>query len=132
MIYEGEEFLNRTRPDIFDRDCIWEHRQGDLSDFIAKCAQIKKEVIPTSSIFSISCDDEQETAFCIHMALYKCVYGFFSLGSSRKSIRTEFLDGDYKNLITDNTVQIIGGYVTNEQEVPFVTVLDSKGLSIEK
>lgn len=130
MIYEGEEFLSRIRPDIFDQDCIWDHRQGDLSDHIAKCAHIKKAYIPLDSIFKISCNDERETVCCAHITPSESVYGLFCLGNEQKVGKTKLPDGKYKNLMTDNIVQVVNGYVGNEDELPFITVFDGNASQV--
>lgn len=105
LIYNGQEYAERHRPTLFDKDTILstatEGRQlpeggMDLSGLMRTLSDIKRKPIVKDGWFTI-----EEKRGCALMSYKKgdhALYGFFPL-SGKTALRIDLPDGAYHNLI---------------------------------
>ena len=109
LIYNGQEVLAEMTPSLFDRDPIdWESGH-DISEFLAKLAQIQKEFVPLDGLYSLEADNKTNTVTLNYKNAQQTFYGVFNLKDSEGLIDFPVADGEYTNLITDEKVTITDG-----------------------
>lgn len=109
LIYAGQEAMLRHRPSIFEKDTLDFSQGGDISDFIARCARIKKTELRADGIYSLFADDEHDVAFALCEMEKESVIGIFCLKGYRGSVQACLQDGTYENLLNGETVVVENG-----------------------
>jgi glycosidase len=109
LIYNGQEVLAEMTPSLFDRDPIAWDSGHDISEFLAKLAQIQKEFVPLDGLYSLEADNETNTVTLNYKNAQQTFYGVFNLKDSEGSIDFPVADGEYTNLISDEKVAITDG-----------------------
>lgn len=122
FIYAGQEYANTNTPSLFDVDTIDRNTGIDISTYLRKLADIKKDEIFAKGAFKASSDEENQivkakyTLGDIDNADNIKSYGIFALKNSKAlkeeiTIETELPDGKYTNLINDSIIKIVDGKV---------------------
>lgn len=109
LIYAGQEAMLAHRPDIFEQDIVDFGAGEDISEFIATCARLKKELLKADGIYRLIPNDEQNVAIVSCEMQQECVLGLFSLKGCQESAKAYLKDGCYKNLLTQEEIQIENG-----------------------
>lgn len=110
MIYAGQERLDANRPSLFDKDLVnWDGT--DISALIKKLSSITKGKIFSYGFYDIVIHDLE--VFVGHYKyLGKQILGIFNIGLVEGDIEVELLDGEYKNILNDETVIVNNGRLT--------------------
>lgn len=114
FIYAGQEAMLSHRPSIFDKDTLDFSQGEDISDFIARCAHIKKTELKADGIYSLFADDEHDVAVTLCEMEKESVLGIFSLKGYRGSIPAYLQDGIYKNLLNGGMVSVENGMLIHD------------------
>ncbi|MBZ6526811.1 alpha-amylase [Aerococcaceae bacterium DSM 111021] len=111
LVYNGQEVLAEMTPSLFDRDTInWESGHN-ISDFIAKLSQIKKEYVPLDGLYSLEADNKTNTIILNYKNAQQTFVGAFNLKDSEGMIDLPVQDGEYTNYITDEKINIKDGKI---------------------
>ena len=133
LIYNGQETGTAHRPELFEKDPIdWSSPEtGIFSDYMARLASIKKNVIPANGAYNVTALEETSLA-----AVYsdvdrpgRIVLGIFRVGGEHRiadlwqaktadgiSVNEYFPDGTYTNLIDGSTFDICQGSIQADVE----------------
>ena len=118
LLYAGQEKAVEHRPTLFDRDTVSWDTGTDLSDLIARLAQIKHEVFGCADLFRVlesPTYDDERCAVLERAGSWGRAVGMFSLdGVAWDSARVDVPDGTYVNLIDATPVEVRNGFLHNE------------------
>ncbi len=111
LVYNGQEYGASHLPSLFDKDTIEMKPNGvDLSDYIAKLAEIKKSAVFTDSVYSVKAVGSNTLA-ASHTSGDKVIAGVFPLNGESGFVSVPLDDGFYTNLIDGNRVEVFRGGV---------------------
>ncbi len=110
LVYNGQEKAVSHLPSLFDKDTVlWDGKETvDLSGYIAKLAQIKRDDIFTDSVYKVSAFGERALT-ASHEKNGKKAVGVFPLDNKTGFIPVDLADGVYINLIDDSSVEVFRG-----------------------
>lgn len=97
------------QPSIFEKDVIDFASGKDISDFIARCAHIKKTELAADGIYGSFADDHRDVAYLWCIKESKCVVGIFSLKGYQRELPAYITDGIYENLLIEESVHVSQG-----------------------
>ena len=109
LLYNGQETENDKVPSLFDKDTVCWDTGYDLSDYISKLYQFKKNPILTNSTYKVKAYDEEDMIVGMHLAGEKKLVGIFSLKNKKAEVPVELADGTYQNLLTEEVVTVADG-----------------------
>ena len=107
MIYAGQEFLDKNKPSLFDKDLVnWDGI--DISPFIAKVANLVKQDIFSHGNHFIRTTDKD-----VYVGSYQYkgeeIVGIFNVGLEEGTFHIDIEDGTYENLLDKTTFTIKKG-----------------------
>lgn len=110
LVYAGQEKAVSHLPSLFDKDDVdWNGAEtADLSEYIAKLAQIKKNEIFTDSFYKVKSVGEYALT-AVHEKNGKKALGVFPLKNQTALIPVDFPDGVYTNLIDGSSAEVFHG-----------------------
>ena len=108
LIYGGQEVAQPHRPDLFDQDMICWDTGRNLSDLMAKLAQIKKDPIVTDSRYSVTALPG-DVLLAVHETAEQKLVGIFCVGDPVAQVQIPLPDGCYQELISGESVTVAGG-----------------------
>ncbi len=115
LIYNGQEVSAKHTPSLFEKDPIDWSGGLDISEMIGALSKIKKD-----SCFAEGAFEATEVRKDVVVAAYrmkdKVIYGIFSLGMDYGSIRIGLPDGEYKNCIDGESLQVFQGILETDGE----------------
>lgn len=125
MIYAGQEFENDHVPSLFEKEPILRQTGMDLSELMKKLYTIKKDPIFEKGNYSLTADDESDIVVAQYTQMdennkTKLWVGIFSVGNGSKTncLPESLPDGQYKNLIDGQMIEIKGKTVeTNRRPI---------------
>lgn len=109
FIYAGQENMLSHRPSIFEKDIVDFASGKNISDFIARCAHIKKKELAADGIYGSFADDRRDVAYLWCKMESKCVVGIFSLKGYQGELPAYIADGIYENLLIKESVHVSEG-----------------------
>ena len=124
FVYAGQENMLSHRPSIFEKDTTDFKGGDDISDFIAKCAGIKKRELAADGVYGSFADDDRDVAYLWCRMGRECVVGIFSLKGWRGELAAYMADGTYRNLLTQEPVSVSRGQLIHEG-APIVVRLEA-------
>ena len=112
FVYAGQEFGVSHLPSLFDKDTVSLKPENgiDMSGFICKLSDIKKDEIFATGIFDCKAYENHTVVATIEKGDRKAV-GVFALQGATSNVRMPLEDGLYKNLIDDSEVEVFRGGV---------------------
>ena len=110
LLYGGQEVGQDHRPSLFDADRICWNTGKNYSDFLAKLASIKKDPIFTDSRYSVTALPD-DVLLAVHEQGEEKLIGIFCTGGAATEVQVSLTDGNYRELISDQTVTVTNGYV---------------------
>ena len=124
LVYNGQEKAVSHLPSLFDKDTVeWNGKETvDLSGYIAKLSQIKRDDIFTDSVYKVSAAGEKALT-ASHEKNGKKAVGVFPLDNKTRFIPVDLPDGVYTNLIDESSVEVFRGGVMCRGEA-VVIILD--------
>lgn len=124
FIYAGQEKMLSHLPSIFEKDPTDFAGGEDISDFIARCARIKKTELAADGIYGSFADDDRNVAYLWCRMGSRCVTGIFSLRGFQGELPAYMADGAYENLLTGEPVNVTGGRLVHDGN-PIILKLDT-------
>lgn len=115
LIYNGQEYGLSHLPSLFDRDII-DRESGeavDLREYIAHLAGIKRDPLFADSCFRAYAANEH-TVTAIHEKSGQRMLGVFPLKGNKETVRVDFSDGLYTDLISGKTVEVFRGMISSD------------------
>lgn len=111
LIYNGQETENDKVPSLFDKDAVSWNTGYDLSGYMSKLYQFKKNPILTNSTYKVKAYDEEDILAGVHLAGEKKLVGIFSFKNKKAEVPVELEDGTYQNLLTEESVKVSNGKI---------------------
>ena len=109
LLYAGQEFSDTHQPSLFEKEPIPRSEEGNISLFLQKLAEVKKNSLSPKDYFLAAADDASDIAiFCRDDGKHK-KYGFFSLKGKEADAHVSIPDGEYINLIDSQPVHVASG-----------------------
>lgn len=121
LLYAGQEFENKYQPSLFEKDDISIQTGHDLSGFMKRLYNIKKQVLPVDSDFEAMADDENGVVVATRVSGHHKIVGVFSMEGKEACIKVPLEDGEYINLVGKEKVTVQNGCVTIK-EIPMILV----------
>lgn len=109
MLYAGQEFENEHQPSLFEKDDIITQTGYDLSGFMRRLYDIKKQVLSADSDFEAMADDENGVVTAVRVSGHHKIVGVFSLEGKETLVKVPLQDGEYINLISREKVMVTNG-----------------------
>lgn len=113
MLYAGEEYCAKHHPTLFDPDPVVFDENTDISGFLAKLGEIKKNpIFARSSFHAEAIGKNGEVIFAVHEAEgsapvpQKKAVGIFSTTGRAQALRIDLPDGIYEDAITGKEVDV--------------------------
>lgn len=113
MLYAGEEYCAKHHPTLFDPDPVVFDENTDISGFLAKLGEIKKNpIFAHSSFHAEAIGKNGEVIFAVHEAEgsapvpQKKAVGIFSTTGRAQALRIDLPDGIYEDAITGKMVDV--------------------------
>ncbi|ERJ12985.1 alpha-amylase family glycosyl hydrolase [Haloplasma contractile] len=113
MIYAGQEALDPNLPSLFDEDKVdWSRYNEDgIADLIKALAGMKKDRIMAEGNYEIHTVDYNDLIVLSYENSHMIRYGIFNVGLKTIELPVEFSDGEYKDIISDDTVYVNDGKI---------------------
>ncbi len=121
LLYAGQEFENKYQPSLFEKDDISIQTGHDLSGFMKRLYNIKKQVIPVDGQFEATAYDDLGVVVAKHTSGHHIITGIFTLEGNEATVKVDLEDGEYINLVGKEKVIVQNGTVTIK-EVPMILV----------
>jgi hypothetical protein len=105
LIYAGQESAGRHTPSLFEIDKV-EWGNYSLQPLLARLAKLKKDPAMLKGKFVITHSDPAiQAAWELPC---KSLYGIFNVSGKQGYVLTSLPDGNYKDVLTDETVSVRG------------------------
>ena len=114
LLYAGQEKMLDHRPNFFDKDTVDFQAGEDISDFIATCARLKKQLLKADGIYHLIANNEKNVAVVTCEMQQESAVGIFSLKGSTGNAEAYLKDGSYENLLTNEKIQVENGVLSCE------------------
>lgn len=114
LLFGGQEASTAHRPDLFGKDDV-DWSGADLSDFLRRLAQLKRDPIFTDSAYHVTALPG-DILLATHKRGAERLVGIFAAGGKPGQADVALADGEYINLITDRPVQVTGGKLIVEED----------------
>lgn len=122
LLYGGQEFAVGHRPSLFDEDKIEWDTGKDLSSYIRKLAELKKETLSSDDIFFAATDEETDIAVLTRDDRKDCKIAVFSFKGLECDAKVDLPDGTYDELIGGGKIDVKGGIVHCSGEPLWISV----------
>ncbi|XJS10056.1 alpha-amylase family glycosyl hydrolase [Aerococcaceae bacterium WGS1372] len=119
LIYNGQEVQSNHTPSLFDKDTINWNTQTNMSKYLSKLAQIKKEILPTKVLYSLEAINDKDKVDVRYEHNQQEFIGVFNLKENKGELDVNITDGTYKNMINDQEFSIDNGTM-NIKETPAI------------
>lgn len=114
LLYCGQETEDANRPSLFDKDNVNWNTGYDLSDYMSKLYEFKKNPILTDSTYSLKAYDEDDIMVGMHVAGDEKLIGIFNLKGKHVVVPVELANGTYRNLLNGEDVVVKDGNVYSD------------------
>ncbi len=111
LIYGGQEFGLCHRPSLFEKDPIEKREDTDLSGFIRRLCEIRKEAAFGEGVYTLEVAGRDQAVIRWEKE-DKGLLGVFSLGEGHGPVQASVPDGIYRNLLDDSFVEAEAGVLT--------------------
>ena len=112
LLYAGQEYRNTHQPSLFEQEPIVRDESKDISPFLIKLAEIKKNSLSCRDYFTATADDKNDIAVLTRADGHTEKIGVFSLSGKSASAQVDVHDGTYTNLIDGQPLTVTGGRLT--------------------
>ena len=109
LLYAGQEFSDTHQPSLFEKEPIPRSEEGNISSFLQKLAEVKKNSLSPKDYFLAAADDASDIAIFFRDDGKHKKYGFFSLKGKEADAHVSIPDGEYINLIDSLPVHVASG-----------------------
>ena len=111
LLYCGQETQDDNRPSLFDKDTVHWNTGYDVSAFMHKLYEIKKDIMPVNSNYSLKAFDDEDVMVGKHIVGDKTITGIFNLKNKKLAVPVELEDGEYVNILTGKNIVVKDGKV---------------------
>lgn len=111
LIYAGQEREVTHLPSLFEKDPIVWDTGKDISDFLWRLSQIKKDVLFTDSRYEVTALPH-DILLASHQKNERKMLGIFSLRGKTALIQVDAPNGVYRNLIDGEEIEIHAGMLS--------------------
>ena len=118
MIYAGQEALCTHAPSLFDIDKVdWSHyNEAGMADFMSQLASLKRDEIMSDGFYTIELGNVLDSVRLVYENDVKKRVAVFNFGLKSGEVLVDVVDGEYKNLLTDEVVVVRDGKVSLTSE----------------
>ena len=109
LIYAGQEYRNTHLPSLFEKEPIERDAGKDISPFLKKLGEIKKNVLSCRDYFQAAADDENDIAILTRDDGKKTKIGIFSLAGKCAEVDIKIENKNYVNQMDNKPVTFKDG-----------------------
>ena len=121
LLYAGQEYCDTHQPSLFEKETITRDASKDISHYLIKLADIKKNYLSCRDYFMAVADDEKNIAVITRSDGHVKKIGVFSLSGMNASVNVDVLDGLYSNLIDGRPLTVVdGSFICTGDPVIFI------------
>ena len=106
LLYAGQEYGCTHQPSLFEKETFVRNTDRDISPYLKKLADIKKNSLSCRDYFQAEADDKNNIAVLTRDDGIKTKIGVFSLSGKHNMVNVSIKDGNYVNLINGETVTV--------------------------
>lgn len=111
LIYNGQEVQADHTPSLFEIDKIdWNFESG-INDYLTHLSRLKRQYIPTDNVVYTLTGDDESGAIIVSYESEQVLYGIFNVGQTAKTIPVPLEDGEYVNLLKEESFVVEGGVI---------------------
>ena len=122
LLYAGQEYQDTHQPSLFEQEPITRDAAKDISPYLKKLAEIKKNSLSCKDYFTAAADDKNDIAVLTRADGHTTKLGIFSLSGKSAFANVDVPDGTYTNLIDKQPLTVTGGKLTSTGEPIIFTV----------
>ena len=113
MIYAGQEALCTHIPSLFDIDKVdWlRYNEAGMADLMCQLASLKKDDIMRDGFYTIELGEVLDTVRLMYHTKVKKRIAIFNFGLKSGEVSVDTVDGEYKNLLTNEVIRVKAGKV---------------------
>ena len=119
LLYAGQEWADDHLPSLFEKEPVNRETGRDLTALLRTLGRIKKETLAADDFFFARAENESKTAVMTRIGSGSKKLGVFCLKGQSASVRTDFPDGAYQNLIDGRTINILN-YTLQTEGAPII------------
>lgn len=124
LLYAGQEFECEHTPSLFEKETFPRDAGEDISGYLAKLGELRKNRLSAEDYFMASADDENNIAVMLRYDGHTRKAGIFSLGGRAADIDLvypnlrpyEIPDGEYTNELTGGKITVCGNKLHTDGE----------------
>ena len=130
MIYAGGETLSDHHPDLFEKD-PYEPGPKDISPLIKKLADLTRGPLHTHGAYDVRKTASHDAVYATYLLEGTLSFGLFNIRNLEGEVSIPLRDGQYENLLSGETVEVVSGKVALEH-APLVFQTKADALNGEK
>lgn len=111
LVYAGQEYCCDHTPSLFEKEVFPRDPHRDISAFLRKMYEIKKNVLSGDDYFMCRADDEHDIAILERDDNQTHKLGIFSLKGKKAEVKVKIADGTYKNCIDNRDITVKNGAI---------------------
>lgn len=130
MIYAGQEFCATRHPSLFDHDEVPFETDNDLSSFMSKLAEIKKNpVFACGGFHAEAAGINQEVILAVQKMQDndktpgRYLVGIFSTSGRKQALAVDLPDGTYVNMINGEKIDVFEKTIAYDGEPVIISSL---------
>lgn len=110
LLYGGQEVADAHRPGLFDRDTVNWNTGKDITPFLRRLSEIKRDMPANSRFFAQALPGD---VLLVQQGEEggRMLTGIFSARGGSAEVAVSLPDGQYRNLIDGETVSVAGGKI---------------------
>lgn len=116
LLYGGQEWQNTEYCTLFDKAPFDRDPRRDISDYMIRLGEIKKELLPVDADFHAEADDESEIVTASLTSPDVKYIGVFSMRGKKETVTVNAPDGGYINEIDGRQVTVREGKLSSDGE----------------
>lgn len=122
LLYNGQEYADENRPDLFDREPIDLHTGRNLTPLMQKLYQIKKDPLFTDSSYHTEAPGN-EVLVAVHQKNGRRLIGIFSVTGRAVTAKVNLPEGSYTDLLTNRELRVKDSMIQTGGEPAILSVM---------
>lgn len=120
LLYNGQEVASHQTISLFEHDPIRWQTRIDLSGYVSHLSYVKKEYVPVVNVhYRLEANDEMDTVVMYYQDAVQKRVGVFNFKHHEGTVPVDVPDGEYTNLINDQTIVVFEGKIDIEDTPAF-------------
>lgn len=127
LIYAGQEAQDTNAPSLFEKDKVnWSGMNEDFTGLMKKLYNMKKFILVRNGEYNLVADDDLDSVVGYYKKENAMLVGIFNLKSKTGKLKVELKDGIYTDMINNNQIQVINGYIDLNSEPIILNIINDQ------